>query len=239
LNKEIKSPKKSFDEERKKIFEKLKAEFLSRQNRAGHKGNIFTKQRSEHRDRVNNVYNLTSPFTYPVFQEIREIQDEDKDITFDDALQLVLPKISNEDLITAVKKLSILKAYEDFSYFIDDYYKENFAEAEVLESEIGKHFSNIRWIGTNQTEFVQFVYALYEAKLITNDEDKITYLVRQLAEIFQVDLGKNWQSSLTKSITERNYDYEPKIFIKLQEGFKSYVKRRLNTEEKKGKNKKS
>jgi hypothetical protein len=237
--KEEKGIEDFFNMHRNVVSEKLKEEFLARIEKARNKSKFYQKLRLEFRDRYNNIQSETIPYGFPVLFEIQELMDDDSSVTHEQALLQVVKVVSEKEIPNEVRKIATLEAYNDLNKFLGDYYHENFHVEDGELREESKLRSKIYWKGENETEFIQLVYALYEAKLITNDEDKITFLVKQLAEVFQVDLGKNWQSSLTKSITERNYDYEPKIFTKLQEGFKSYVKRRLNTEEKRDKNKKS
>lgn len=228
-----------FNEYRVKVLKELEKEFIARIEKAKNKSKFYQKLRSDFRDRYNNIQSETIPYGFPVLFEIEELMDDDSSVTHEQALLQVLKAVSEEEIPDEIRKIATLEAYNDFGKFLGDYYHENFHAEDDDEREEKKLRSKIYWKGENETEFVQLVYALYEAKLITNDEDKITFLVRQLAEVFQVDLGKNWQSNLTKSLSERNYDYEPKIFAKLREGFKSYVDRRLNKEDSKDKNKKS
>ena len=56
----------------------------------------------------------------------------------------------------------------------------------------------------------------------------MTKLVIQMAEIFNLKLGKNWQSNLSKSINKRNLDYIPEIFENVKKGFAKYRDRQLN-----------
>ena len=96
--------------------------------------------------------------------------------------------------------------------------------------------SQLKWKADNETEFVQLVYSLYEAGYITNDNHSITKMVEQMADIFGLSLGNNWQSNLSKSINKRNIDYVPEIFGRLSEGFNKY-KEKLIAKKKKNSSK--
>lgn len=94
--------------------------------------------------------------------------------------------------------------------------------------------SGLRWVGTNKTAFVQHVYALFEAGLVTNESKEVTKLVEEMASIFKVELGKNWQSNHSKSINNRNNDYEPEIFDNLKQAYARYSNKLLTGKNKKG-----
>ena len=92
--------------------------------------------------------------------------------------------------------------------------------------------SPLNWKGTNETEFVQFVYALHEAGYLKNETKEITTLVRQMAEVFNFSLGEHWQSNFSKSINTRNQDYKPKIFAELERAFLTYRDTQINKKKK-------
>ena len=60
--------------------------------------------------------------------------------------------------------------------------------------------SSIVWRGKNEIDFTQLVYALHEVGILTNTENEITTLVKQVAKSFNLELGKNWQSNLSTTI---------------------------------------
>jgi hypothetical protein len=88
------------------------------------------------------------------------------------------------------------------------------------------HQSEVKWVGTNETEFVQLIYALYEGKYI--EGKGITKIVEEVAILLNYPLGKNWQSNHSASIHASNADYNPKIFNNLIEKYKGYQKRQIN-----------
>jgi|GEM_PF-2611149 hypothetical protein len=92
--------------------------------------------------------------------------------------------------------------------------------------------SPINWKGTNETEFVQFIYALHEAGYLKNEEKEITTLVKQMADVFNINLGEHWQSNFSKSINTRNKDYKPKIFAELEQAFLTYRDTQINKKKK-------
>ena len=79
--------------------------------------------------------------------------------------------------------------------------------------------TTLQWKKENQTEFIQLIYALYDAGYITNAEGKITQIVKEFAQVFNVKLSEHWISNLSKSYIERNADYMPEIFGELEKAF--------------------
>ena len=83
---------------------------------------------------------------------------------------------------------------------------------------------NIKWSGKkdNKNEFVQLIYGLHEAGYLNGGKGEITKMVEILAEVFDVKLGEQWQSNLSKSIHNSNADYEPAIFEEIKSAFNAY-----------------
>jgi hypothetical protein len=79
------------------------------------------------------------------------------------------------------------------------------------------------WIGRNQTEFVQLIYALVRAERLSND--RIEEMVEVLAEFMGINLSRHWQSNLSKSIHNTNNDYEPPLLkaLDLMSAWKDYA----------------
>ncbi len=128
---------------------------------------------------------------------------------FYDRLQTELETINSENL---------------FDRLFPDMFKSlNFNQS--IEKNEEKIQPKVKWLGQNKTEFVQLVYALYHAKLITNETNEITKITTDLAAFFDIDLGKNWQSNFSKSKNDRNNDYVPKIFERLKSAFVNYSNR--------------
>jgi hypothetical protein len=90
----------------------------------------------------------------------------------------------------------------------------------------------VKWEGQNETEFVQLIYSLFEAGYISNQNHEITKLVTQIASLFNFQLGKNWQSNLSKSINNTNFEYRPEIFDKIEQGFRNYRDKKINKNKK-------
>jgi len=114
-----------------------------------------------------------------------------------------------------------------YAYFLD---KINDVNPQGRPSE----HEELEWKGANQTEFTQLIYALYHSKLLTNKSKRLIRLVEDLAKLFNVDLSQNWQSNLSKSVHQRNNDYEPEIFDRLGEAYRVYRKKAKMRGQKKG-----
>lgn len=83
----------------------------------------------------------------------------------------------------------------------------------------------IKWTGSreNRNEFVQLIYGLHSSGFINNGKGEITKIVEALANIFDIDLSKNWQSNHSSSIHKSKNDYEPKIFNSIKDAYKDYT----------------
>lgn len=93
----------------------------------------------------------------------------------------------------------------------------------------------IKWTGSkdNKNEFVQLIYGLHQAGLINTGKGEITKIVEALAEAFQVELSKNWQSNHSASIHKAKSNYEPPIFKKIKEAYKDYSDKLIEDKKKK------
>ncbi|OFY82826.1 MAG: hypothetical protein A3F72_01705 [Bacteroidetes bacterium RIFCSPLOWO2_12_FULL_35_15] len=91
--------------------------------------------------------------------------------------------------------------------------------------------SAYKWTGSkdNKNEFVQLIYGLHEAGLIENGKGEITKIVESYAAIFNVDLGKHWQSNHSASIHKAKKNYQPPVFDKIKEGYQHYTERQLKS----------
>ena len=85
--------------------------------------------------------------------------------------------------------------------------------------------SGINWTGSRDTknEFVQMVYGLHRAGLINGGKGEITKIVETLAPVFNIELGKNWQSNHSASIHKVNRDYQPPVFDKIKDAYLQYA----------------
>lgn len=83
----------------------------------------------------------------------------------------------------------------------------------------------VKWtsIKDNKNDFVQLIYGLHKAGYLNKGKGEITKIVESLADTFQVDLGKNWQSNLSSSIHKSKRDYEPPIFNKAKQAYLYYA----------------
>lgn len=89
----------------------------------------------------------------------------------------------------------------------------------LSNTEAIEYNSPIRWLNTNETEFVQFVYSLYYAGAIENNNEGITKLVETMAQQFNITLSANWQSNLSNSLSRAKTGYVPQIIKTITKGF--------------------
>ncbi len=134
-----------------------------------------------------------------------------------------ISKLNTDTINEIMPNLIVLYSLNEFIDFIviqnDKYYpNKNNNNIDIIKSDIN-------WIGTNETEFIQLIYALHEGKYI--EGKGITKMVEEFSKLLNYPLNKNWQSNHSKSIHESNSDYAPKIFNKLGESYKQYQKKQI------------
>lgn len=100
----------------------------------------------------------------------------------------------------------------------------------------GKRNSSVQWTSPKDTknEFVQLIYGLHQAGFINNGTGEVTKITETLAEIFGLDLGKNWQSNHSASIHKAKNNYQAPVFDKIKEAYGKYTNELINDKKKKG-----
>jgi hypothetical protein len=88
--------------------------------------------------------------------------------------------------------------------------------------------TNKYWIGKESTEFVQLIYGLVMAGRLQNTNRKS--MIKQIANFLGLELAKEWESNLSKSVHNRNNDYTPMIFGEVENGWKSYRDSKQNNQ---------
>ncbi len=98
--------------------------------------------------------------------------------------------------------------------------------AETNSKKETKNNTQIIWTGSekNKNEFVQLVYGLHQAGIINEGKGEIIKITESIAEIFGIELGKNWQSNHSASIHKAKANYQPPIFDKVKEAYLKYAK---------------
>jgi hypothetical protein len=105
---------------------------------------------------------------------------------------------------------------------------------EKQKSEPKQSTPPLKWTGTkdNKNEFVQLIYGLHKAGLINNGKGEITKITEDLAGVFGISLGNNWQSNHSASIHKAKRDYQPSIFRKIQEAYQTYTENLIEDKKK-------
>lgn len=93
------------------------------------------------------------------------------------------------------------------------------------EEKIPNPKSGLKWTSSKdiKNEFVQLIYGLHQAGFINNGTGEVTKITETLAEVFGLDLGKNWQSNHSASIHKANSDYQPQVFDKIKQAYLGYA----------------
>ena len=218
------TPYQKFEEKVKGRSEELVKEYIAEVDKAGDKFKKHNKLLTKARNQYNATQielNKHSRFIV----EIREEMDDDKDKKFDVLFNHKFASILDGDKDMLLNKLSELEALNKLLIHVvteDQKYRSS------VNIEKRKPVTNIKWTSENITEFTQLVYGLYHSGHLTNSENEITKLVEDVATVFNLNLTKNWQGNLSKSIHKSDNDYEPKIFKAIESAFKKYMDTQLN-----------
>jgi hypothetical protein len=163
------------------------------------------------------------------YREVIEEVKSDKGKNIQDVFNKNFSSLKSNNKAETLKLLSENEGLEKANKFWHEQGKK-YIESDVIFDESKK--SNICWKGEIETEFVQLIYGLYHAGYIDNEEHQITKLIYEVADTFNIKLGKNWTSSLSKSVSNTNSDYVPKIFKNLENAFLSYRNKQINKKKK-------
>lgn len=180
----------------------------------------FMRNVLKHYQDVRKDLGVNNSLLYEVNEECKKDGNKKINEVFEKKLMLTAEK----NYPSLIKKLSSLNALDDFIIYLRSEGKK-FTE-ERLKPEVNK--PTIIWKGEIELEFVQLIYALNTAGYLNNEKNEITSLVKEVASAFNIKLGKNWQSNLSKSVNNRKQNYIPEIFLKLQTAFEDYRVRQIN-----------
>lgn len=159
------------------------------------------------------------------FIEINEAMEEDASKNFATLFQekiQTIPVSKKKAVLADLIQLHSIDTFFEFWKMEDEKY------CIEGDDQTNKIKSSIHWKGKSETEFVQLIYALYEANLI--EGEGIIKVVKEFAQVLNYKLSSNWQSNHSKSLNERNNDYEPKIFNRLSNAYEEYRSKRINRE---------
>ena len=98
-----------------------------------------------------------------------------------------------------------------------------------------KNNTTIQWTSAKDTknEFVQLIYGLHQAGFINKGKGEITKITEALADVFEIDLGKNWQSNHSASIHKAKNNYQPPVFTKIKDAYLKYAQTLVQEKNKK------
>lgn len=179
---------------------------------------VATKYEEERKIFNELIKTLAAVGLSDFFREFQIALDLDKNTTEKIVFEGLLLK--HEDIDLKIGILAEFSATNQIMQYIED---QREIESEDSESE------NLHWGGNEQTEFIQLIYALIESGYIV-DKERIgkNKIVARLSRFFNFSLNKNWPDALSSSIHDRNNDYKPEIFRKLDEAWERYRDLRLS-----------
>jgi hypothetical protein len=136
---------------------------------------------------------------------------------FDHTVANCFPELNTEQ----IGLISQIDALRDLMEFIESTRIYNNQDSFNNSRPVNKY-----WIGTEETEFVQLIYALIEAGRLSN-RGKIK-MVKDIADFLGFSLTEDWQSKLSHSIHQGNFDKKPRIFGDLDKAWEKYKDRQIN-----------
>ena len=163
------------------------------------------------------------------FIEIEAIYNSDNTIDYDEIFNKKIKSLAKELTPNIEKRLISLYSKNEFYKHwreIDESYK--------LEEMKKENRYELKWAKENETEFVQFVYSLFEGGYIKGNDEKIgiTKIVEIFAKQFNFKIGKNWHINHSSSIHKRNRDYVPPIFDDLKKSYQTFQDKRIDKKKK-------
>lgn len=156
---------------------------------------------------------------------LHEIQLFDAEISEEDAFIQCFKEFKIENADNTIKKIAATKASDEiiqYCYFLMNSQSKNRTFSETPET---KKHQNKYWIGTEETEFVQLIYALIQSGRL--EEKGKVKMVEQIARFLGFSLSYDWPSKLSHSIHKANHDKVPPIFDELKEGWLFYKKNQI------------
>jgi hypothetical protein len=161
-------------------------------------------------------------------------EDKDKELETEFNSKFSKLKVKNEsDLLKGIAELQAQKEFINYLKLEELKYRternnDTLKQTPLAELNSANRSSTIKWNRENITEFTQLIYGLFHSGYLSNNENEITKLVEDVAKAFNIELSKNWQSNLSKSIHKSNNDYNPAIFKEIENGYKKYANNQIN-----------
>lgn len=215
-----------FSKYKKENFKKLKTDYESAVKKARNKNLVSNEYyNSLSRTRYNEVQTELGE-NKNILLLIKDEMDIDIKKDFSKLFNNKINKIPTKNKKKTIALLAELDAMNDFFEYWNTHELNSLKKEEVQTKE------KILWKGNNETEFIQLIYMLYHSKLLSNESREITKLVKQVAKIFNLELGNNWESNLSNSIGRRNTDYKPQIISKLNNAWEEYSALKLDKKKK-------
>jgi hypothetical protein len=201
-------------------IDRMKGEYESSMNKARNKNSAHNNFIRPIHDEYMNIQRKLD-FYSRFFIEIEDVYENDSSKEYEDIFEAKIQMIPSKKLSGIIHDLILLYSLDKFiSFALLEERKLQFNNEEDKP-----HKSEVNWIGTNETEFVQLIYALHEGKYI--EGEGIIKIVEEISRLLNYPLGKHWQKNHSASIHNSNTDYNPKIFNSLNEKYKGYQRKQV------------
>lgn len=159
---------------------------------------------------------------HSILTDIQDELDADRTKQFKEVFNKAISKKKNSESDNLIEKLSVLAAYEEMNSFLIKCGLKYIAERQPNEKDKTEQVSDFKWKNITSVDFVQIIYGLFHAGILTNEKNEITRLVSDAAKSLRFNLSDNWQILLSENVNSRNADYQPKIFQNAGRGFDEY-----------------
>lgn len=207
---------------RTKIFDQQKNNFTSAYSKARNKNTVVAIWIDVLRDKISAIQKDLAQNEIEDFKrEWEKMYELDSGINEETAFEETITKYFPNLIYEQISLISQIDAYSEQIGFI-----ESMRINTSQDSFNHPRPDNKYWIGTEETEFVQLIYALIEADRLNHKEK--TRMTKTIANFLGFPLSNDWQSKLSHSIHQGNFDKKPRIFGELERAWEKYKERQID-----------
>lgn len=204
------------------VVDQRKNEFILEYDKARSKNTVVANWIDALGDEINLIQkDLTQNGLDNFNREWVNTYELDSGIDEGQAFELTIANCFPDLSIVQIGLISHIDALSDLMEFIESTRIYNNQDSFDNSRPVNKY-----WIGTEETEFVQLIYALIEADRL-NYKEKIK-TTQAIANFLGFPLSKDWQSKLSHSIHQGNFDKKPRIFGDLEKAWEKYKDRQIS-----------
>ena len=159
------------------------------------------------------------------FREMEKDYNLDSELTPETSFLNCCIKLNITNDKTAITLLADYKSNENLQSYYREELKNKSLINQNLEGEIKGNYNNNYWIGHNETEIIQLLYALIECGRLEK-KGKIR-MVESIADFLGFKLKNDWKSKLSHAVHRSNDDTNPSVFDDLKNGWENYKNKKI------------